>query len=160
MKHPLSALASLVLLAGSAHSQTLTYNVCLDGGQEAPPVVTTGSGSATVTLDTSSGVITVAGSYQNLLGTQTSGHLHKGAIGVGGMIQVVLAGTGGTTGTFSGTATLSAGQVSDVTSGLFYVNIHTSLFGFGEVRGQIAQAFYRDPQVIRLLSGQGGEPHS
>jgi len=139
LRHLLAPATLVLLAAGSAHAQTLTYNVCLDGAQETPPIVTAATGTGTVTLDTSTGMASLSGSYQNLGTNQTLAHVHIGAIGVPGGIVFNLNGTGGTTGTFSGGGVLSPAQSADLQAGLYYINIHTVGISSGELRGQIVQ---------------------
>jgi hypothetical protein len=52
-------------------------------------------------------------------------------------ILVPLQQTGGTAGTVSGTGTLTPAQVTDMQNGMMYVNVHTSTYPNGEIRGQI-----------------------
>jgi len=129
--------AAPIALAAAAQAQTLSSSVGLDGAQETPPVVTAGSGSATVTLDVSTGSVSVSGSYASLGSNQTLAHIHSGAFGVAGGIVVTLSGTGGMSGSFSGGGVLSAGQQTTYRNGSMYLNIHTMLNGGGELRGQI-----------------------
>jgi hypothetical protein len=50
---------------------------------------------------------------------------------------ITLSNTGGTSGTFMGSGTLSALQMSWVLDGLSYINIHSSFRSGGEIRGQL-----------------------
>lgn len=138
---PLRLLGVLALtaLAPAVSAQTHTFNVCLSGDQEVPPVATAGSGTATVSLDATTGAISVTGSYQNLGSNQTLAHVHLGALGVNGGVVLSLSGTGGTTGTFSGSGTLSPSQTSSVTAGNTYLNVHSAALPGGELRGQVIQ---------------------
>jgi hypothetical protein len=54
-------------------------------------------------------------------------------------ILVTLTETGGTSGSITGSGTLSAANVTNMLNGLTYVNLHTSINGGGELRGQITQ---------------------
>jgi hypothetical protein len=106
----------------------------LDGAQEVPPVATTGRGSASLVL-TSSGLqydITAHG----LTSAISNAHFHEGAFGVGGgVIQSILASFTGTTAT--GIWALTPAQIEKLLAGLYYINIHTTTFGNGEIRGQV-----------------------
>lgn len=134
---PLATAAISLLLAGMALAQIHVINVSLDGLQEVPPVVTPGSGTATVTLDDVTGAVTVNGSYTNLVGNQTFAHIHGPApAGVIGPQMVTLAGTGGMNGAFTGNGILTAVQITQMLNNLTYLNVHSDAFG-GEVRGQI-----------------------
>jgi hypothetical protein len=135
MKHSVKVLAALVL--GTAASAQ-TFDITLDGAQEVPPVATPGTGTATVTIDVATGAVQVDGTYQNLSSGATAAHIH-GPAPVGGSagILIGLAVTGGTSGTFFGGGTLSPAEVTDFLGGLHYLNVHTTLFSAGEIRGQI-----------------------
>jgi len=49
-----------------------------------------------------------------------------------------------------GNAVLAAGQVNDLLAGLWYLNLHTTTFGGGEIRGQVVP----EPATL-LLIGAG-----
>ncbi len=116
-----------------------TFNVLLNSGMEVPPSGTNGQGSATVTLDTVTGAVSVSGTYTNMSSNVILAHIHGPApVGQNAGIIVTLAHTGGTSGSFSGAGVLTAGQVTAELNGLHYLNVHTSNFGGGEIRGQIA----------------------
>lgn len=126
------------LLSGSLAAQSLTYVVELTGTQEVPPVTTSATGSATVTLDRMTGAVSVSGSYQNLAAAATAAHIHGASRrGLNSGVIVGLMVTGGTTGTFSGSGTLTAAQIQDMLDGVTYLNVHTGSFPGGEIRGQI-----------------------
>jgi hypothetical protein len=101
-------------------------------------LVTTGSGFATVTLDQSTGIVNVDGSYENMSSGVIGAHIH-GLVprGQNAGVIVGLTPTGGTTGLFSGTGMLSAAQIQDMLDGLTYINVHTVNNGGGEIRGQL-----------------------
>ena len=120
---------------------TTVYDIPLSDTQEVPPTGTGGSGSAVVILDPATGDVTVVGSYASLGSNQTLAHIHGSApAGMNAGIIVTLTGTGGTSGTFSGSGTLTAGQATAMQGGLHYINVHTMSFGAGEIRGQICES--------------------
>jgi hypothetical protein len=137
MSNTFSSLCA-VLLAGTLAAQTLTYRVRLSGAEEVPLVVTTGTGNATVTLDTTTNAVTVTGTYATMMGTVTAAHIHATARrGANAGVAFNLSVSGGTSGTISGTGTLTATQAQAVRDGLTYVNVHSGAFPGGEIRGQI-----------------------
>jgi hypothetical protein len=135
------------------------FNVILDAAQ-AGGAGRTGSGRGTVTL-TGANTLVVNISYSGMSGTWANSHFH--APGARGVSAGVAYGTGtidsgnpgGTAGTVAGTITLLdnaygskliPAQIQDLRGGLWYLNIHSSTFGNGEIRGQVDQAgarFYR-----------------
>jgi len=153
------ATAAWLTTTSGAHAQSVTSSVGLDGAQESPPVATTATASATVTLDPTTLEISVSGTYSGLSSTQTLAHIHEGAFGVPGGILVTLSGTGGTSGTFSGTGVLTPAQRTTMLAGGLYLNVHSTNHPSGEIRGQIVNLagsaqLPTDPQ----LSDNGGNP--
>jgi hypothetical protein len=131
------ALAASVALTLTASAQTFSSTVGLDGAQEVPPVATTGTGSATVTVDAVTRAVTVSGTYSGLVSNQTIAHIHVGPFGVAGGIALDLVGTGGTAGTITGSGTFSVSEFNAFKAGNTYINVHSVMFGAGEIRGQI-----------------------
>jgi len=141
--------SAVVALAAAASAQTFTFD--LEPSQEVPPVPSAGSGTCIVTLDIGTGAVSVSGSYSGLSGGATAAHIHGPApIGTSGGIVIGLSVTGGTSGSVSGGGTLSPAQVGDMLAGLHYVNVHSSAFGGGEVRGQVIQP--------AIATAYGGNP--
>ena len=76
--------------------------------------------------------------YSGLAAPATAAHIHGPADPtVSAGVIVPLATPSGTSGTISGTATLTPTEVAYLLSGLTYVNIHTTTNGGGEIRGQL-----------------------
>jgi hypothetical protein len=135
------------------------FDVILDAAQSGGGL-RTGSGSGTVTL-TAANTLIVDISYSGMSGTWANSHFH--APGARGVDAGVAYGTGtidsgnpgGTAGTVAGTITmvnnaygskLIPAQIQDLRNSLWYLNIHSSTFGGGEIRGQVEPArtrFYR-----------------
>ncbi len=153
----------LLLLAGSSASlcavrsnaQTVTFNVPLDGCQEVPAVSPAGTGTATVTLDVSTRFVSVSGSYSGMTSNQNMAHLHGPAPRgmTTGNLLITLVGTGGTSGTFSGSATLSVANVNNLLGNLTYLNVHTVMNSGGEIRGQVEK-----PSSSALCNGSATNP--
>ncbi len=135
---PLISLLSALALGAAASAQTFT--ITLDGSQEVPPVPTTATGTGTVTLNVTTGACTISGTYTGLTSACNNAHLHgPGAPGVIAGIILGATHTGGTTGTYSGSGTLTPTQVGHVLNGLTYLNVHSVMFGAGEIRGQVVE---------------------
>jgi hypothetical protein len=107
-----------------------------------------------VTLDQSSGNVSVGCTYEGLTGPAVAAHIHAAAPpGMNAGVVVPLMAIGGTSGTVTGGGTLTPALVQAVLDGLAYVNVHTQMFPGGEIRGQIVggEAFFADDcaEVLR-----------
>jgi hypothetical protein len=116
-----------------------TFKVVLTGGQEVPPVNSTGKGVANLTYDPATRVITWTISYEGLSGPVTMGHFHgPAAQGESASPQIWVTVKGATVeNPIKGQATLTPEQVHDLTAGKWYLNLHTAAHPAGEVRGQV-----------------------
>ncbi len=116
----------------------------LSGDNEVPPVVTPATGSGTVTLDGTT--MTVSGTFTGLTGTYAASHVHGGAAGMNGPVVQGLSPTvnsdnrGGAWGADTNTFEIRPSFADSVRAGLAYVNVHSSAFPSGEIRGQIGVA--------------------
>ena len=74
--------------------------------------------------------------FAKLTGPATAAHIHMAAKGKAGDVVVPLCGpcTSGAT----GTATVTASEITAFKKHLFYVNVHTAKNPNGEIRGQLA----------------------
>src|SRR5688572_14966950 len=156
------ALAAGLNLAG-AQSFISNLDAAQDGGG-----LRTGSGSVGLTLSGST-LTFAAGSYSGLSGTVTAAHIHgPGAPGVPAGVLYNLVPTFITTGATAGTIAAGnvnlvdnangsgftvAQQLTQLNSGLWYVNIHTSTFGGGEIRGQITLVPEPTSAALLVLGG-------
>ncbi len=120
----------------------------LDGLQEVPPNASPAFGLTDLTLTGNTFTIDT-GTYQDLLGNSNAVTLNDAAVGVNGpIIQVLtLDSPGTTTGTFSGTGTLTPSQITDMLAGNTYINIRSNVFPSGEIRGQL---FVTTPEPASL----------
>jgi len=114
----------------------------LSGEAERPnPVTTRGTGLGLFSVEGDK--LTFSIDYDGLTGPATAAHIH-GPAGVDGTASPVLnlapfnGGAFGAAGTLSGVATVSEAVKTMILSGQTYVNIHTSAYPPGEIRGQIA----------------------
>lgn len=140
-------------------SKIVTFKGTMNSAQENNAANTsTATGTFTATLDTSTNVFTYDVTYSGLGSNVTSGHIHGPAAAganAGTTINFAsLAGAtftvGATSGTARGVTTLNAANAITATvsgdslkkilfAGLAYVNIHSTNFGGGEIRGQITK---------------------
>ncbi|HXU00287.1 MAG TPA: CHRD domain-containing protein, partial [Polyangia bacterium] len=110
----------------------------LTGTQEVPANTSAATGNVQVMLNKATGAITVTGSFQNLSSTATAAHIH-GPAAVGSTAAVIMPLTvpSATSGTVTGTATMSTVQMNDMLNQMTYVNIHSTMFPDGEIRAQV-----------------------
>jgi CHRD domain-containing protein/PEP-CTERM motif-containing protein len=134
------------LLCSAALASAQSYFANLSGANENPANNSPAIGSGTFTLNANN-TLSYNVTYSGLTGTWSANHIH-GPGGVGptgvhtnaGIIFTLNNPTFGVpgSGTLSGTtAALNSQQLSWLTSEYLYVNIHSSTFGGGEIRGQI-----------------------
>jgi len=144
-----AAAAALLGGAPAAQADTAKFTANLKGADEVPPNQTTGTGSITVTLDTGTNALTWNGTFSGLTGPATAAHFHGPApAGKNAGVVVWISQKPAEAGTkpppftspFQGTATLTAGQVSDLMAGNWYVNVHTQANPGGEIRGQLVKS--------------------
>ena len=157
----LGTVAALSFASPASALGTHTLHAILTGGQEVPPVATSGIGTCTIILDDVTGSVSVTGSFSGLGSTATAAHIHGlAAPGVNAGIIVALTETGGTSGSVSGGGVLTPAEITGMLGGLTYVNVHTTINGGGEIRGQITAAVPSMPwsyaAVLAVLALAGG----
>ena len=107
-----------------------------------------GTGSAAFTIVTTNAADAVNGaqvcfdlSYRNLTGTPVAAHIHRGAAGVGGPVVVIPPTLPNlTANSASGCVTIAPALADEIlaTPANFYINVHTSDFPAGAIRGQLS----------------------
>lgn len=177
MKSPqtLSAIAAIAVLTSTASAAIIQFDISplsfgdntigLSGPNEVPTNLSTATGDeigAGISLDDVSGLLTLnfaygsAFGFVDLTGNFGTSHIHKGADNVAGGVVVGIDGahtpSGTKSGFYSGTVALTAPQQADLLSNLHYINIHSSTFGGGEIRGQIV-VVPEPGSAMLLLSG-------
>lgn len=112
------------------------YEATLSGSQEVPPTPSGGSGQAEVQLDTANNMITWKVTYGGLSAPPTAGHIH-GPAGPGQNAGVLVPFSLVVAQPIQGSAQLTPAQVAELAAGRMYVNLHTTAFPGGEIRGQL-----------------------
>ena len=125
--------------AGLAQAAPESFKVTLSGAQQVPAVQTTGSGTAAITYDPSTRVVTWSITYAGLSSPVTMAHFHgPAAVGKNGPVVIWLTKKGSEVeGAIKGEATLTPEQVKDFAAGDWYINVHTKDHPAGEIRGQV-----------------------
>ena len=119
------------------------FNVSVDPLQEVPMRPSSaGRGSCVVTLNTAETQFTITCSYSGTTSNVVGGHIHdNGPVGVNSPVRFNFNLTGGTSGTVGPlTFSVTPAEVANLRAHLWYVNIHTSMFPDGEIRGQVKPA--------------------
>lgn len=128
-----------VLWAAGVHAESRSFKVSLNGAQEVPPVETAGSGTADLTYDPATRVVTWTISYSGLSGPATMAHFHgPGAVPGKSVVLVWLTKQGtAAESPIKGEATLTPEQAQQFTAGEWYINVHTQAHPAGEIRGRV-----------------------
>jgi hypothetical protein len=116
-------------------SPITNFSATLNGANEENPTGSAATGSATGTFNSDTKELQLTITYTGL--TPTAGHIHKGAVGVSGGVVFPFASVASSPIVFS--ATLDATQEADLMAGLYYVNLHSTAFPGGEIRGQLVK---------------------
>lgn len=122
-----------LLKAGTTLSNTVNFAATLNGAQENPPTTTTFSGTSTGSFNKTTKIFTVTTTHTVL--APTAGHIHIGDVGVNG--PVVFPFTTLTSPIAFTSPALTLAQEADLMNNKHYVNIHTTAFSGGEIRGQL-----------------------
>lgn len=165
-----------------AYAGLFNYDVVLDGPSESPANASPGTGTASILYDDSAHTLFIDLVFSGLLGTTTASHIHAATLnpftGTAGVATTTpyFAGfpIGVTSGSFTTTldltlassynpafvtanggttATAEAALAAAMASGKAYLNLHTTVFPGGEIRGFITPV--PEPGTITLL-GLGG----
>jgi hypothetical protein len=158
------ALFALVSLwTSSVQAVPVTYAGTLSGAAESPPNASPGTGLASATYDPDAHTLLVEVSFSDLTGPTTAAHIHcctalplTGVVGVASTTPTFPGFPAGTSGLYTelfdltllssfnapfvaangGTeASAEAALATGLAEGRAYLNIHTSLFPAGEIRG-------------------------
>jgi hypothetical protein len=159
----------IALGLASANAQNLFYTATLSGPNESPTNASPGTGIATIVVNPTTNILSLTVIFAGLVGTTTASHIHAATpspfSGVAGVatttpffanfpigvqsgtffIQLDLTqsssfnpayvtGNGGTT------ASAAAALIAAIQAGESYLNIHTTSFPGGEIRGFLVAA--------------------
>jgi hypothetical protein len=124
-------------IVSAAPAATLYFQASMKGTSEVPPTKSAGTGTAMVTLDTTSKSLSYRVTFDKLSGPATAAHFHgPAAPGKNAGVVVPIDGKSPTSPVF-GSATLSDAQMKDLEAGKWYANVHTAANPGGEIRGQV-----------------------
>jgi CHRD domain-containing protein len=126
------------LMPAAAGAETIIYHATLSSAAEVPPNKTSGTGTATATIDTDAKMLSYTVQYAGLSGPATAAHFH-GPAGVGKNAGVLIPIIAPLASPINGMARLSDAEIADFRAGNVYVNIHTEENPNGEIRGQMSK---------------------
>jgi hypothetical protein len=179
---PALALAASVLAGAPAvYAQTTTYRATMSGPAEATPNASPGYGIATIVIDLTANTLQFNIPFTGLIGTTTAGHLHcctaSPLTGTASPATAVPSFPGFPTGVSSGNYSVllnlldpatynpafissHGGTVASAASALAaglsgnqsYLNIHTSAYPGGEIRGFLVAVPVPEPANWAMLA--------
>jgi hypothetical protein len=151
----IAGLFVLLVSAAQAQAQTITFTAQLHGGNEVPGVSTGSAGTSTVTWNTATKTGTYRVDVYNMPVGTTASHIHAGAVGVNGPVIInFTVPAGGISNDYALTGTFACSDVTvrapqginsceDFEQALLlgntYVNVHSTVNGGGEIRGQLVR---------------------
>jgi len=173
-------LASVVwACAATAHAVPVVFTTTLSGPAESPPNASPGTGSGTVAFDPTTHSLTVSETFSGLTSPTTASHIHcctaVPGIGTAGVATMVPTFSGlplgVTSGSFTQTFDTSLGStwnpafittvgsiaaaestlLAGMLAGESYLNIHTVVFGSGEIRGFLAPIPEPESYALMML---------
>jgi hypothetical protein len=170
--------AAIVVAAPLTHASLIDLHVSLSGTNEVPPIPSSGTGFADLVLDTTAETLAGHIVFSGLTGNTTAAHIHcclasPFLTGVNvGVATLIPAFPGFPLGVTSGTddflldltsalsynaafitaqgglANAEAAFIDGLTTGKTYLNIHTTTFPGGEIRGLVGVP---EPATLALL---------
>ena len=124
---------------GAVRADATSFKVPLTGAQCVPAVDTPGSGTAELTYDPATRIVTWNITYTGLSSPSTMAHFHGPAEQGQNAPPVIWLSTQGSppANPMTGTATLTPDQAKQFSAGEWYVNVHSQSHPAGEIRGQV-----------------------
>ena len=136
------ALASALVLASAASSPAATssYVANLRGTNEVPANPSPATGTAFIVYDDVAHSLTLSGTFSGLVAPLTAGHYHGPALpGVNASVihPFTTLPLGAMSGAWTDFWALTPTQEGYLLGGLLYVNLHSTVYPGGEIRGQV-----------------------
>ena len=155
-------LTSVIILApnGAAFGAVIGLSASIDCVQANAGAGTcgaggTGTGTASITLDDQSNLLSWNIAWSGLSGTLTVAHFHGPALPAQNAgVQVNFLSIAPRNPSI-GSTNITAQQAADLLAGLWYINIHSTTFPGGEIRGQVVPEPATGLLVLGGLVGLG-----
>ena len=142
------------LMATPASASLINFSATLDcaqanAGAGSCDAGGSGSGTASLVLDDTTNILSWDASWSGLSGSAFAAHLH-GPAGpdANASVQVNLSPAGDSS---IGNANISLLQSADLLAGLWYLNVHSTAFPGGEIRGQVQREAMPVPATLALF---------
>ena len=134
-----ACLAAAVGTTAISKAASQSFKVMLTGAQQVPPVNTTAAGTADLTYDPATRVLTWNVTFSGLSGPATMAHFHGPAAQGKNAPPVIWLSPKGSAVEMpiKGEATLTPEQAQQFSAGEWYINVHTQSHQAGEIRGQL-----------------------
>ena len=151
-------LSTIIALAGAslgsaASAQVFEFQFPIGADQAVPATTSSGTGAGFVTLDASAAQIKWEITFEGLTGPAVAAHFHgPAAPGATAGVRLNIGSVSGLSSPMVGSAMIDDIMAQEIIDGLWYVNIHTSMFPAGEIRGQVIDA----PGCYADCDGSGG----
>jgi hypothetical protein len=172
--------STLLGLSAAAHAATTNYTTTFSGAKEVPPNSSAGTGTGSVLINDTTNQMRVHMDFSGLTSGTTASHIHcctdvpdSGNAGVATMVPTFsMFPLGVTSGTYDMTfdllsastynpafisanggtpASAEAELLAGLAEGTAYLNIHTSQFPAGEIRGFLVAAPIPEPGHLGML---------
>ena len=124
-------------------AQDAILHTTMTGAQETPPTGSPGTGTATVYIDGDTNLLCVSYSFSGLVAPATAAHIHEAPPGVKGPVVIPFpTPPAATTGSGFFCTAVAPDLLTRLSTnpGGFYVNVHSTVYPGGEIRGQLANA--------------------
>jgi CHRD domain len=134
-----AGMGAVALTAAIAPAAPASFQVAMVGAREVPPVDPAGKGTADLTYDAATRVLTWTVSFGGLSSPATMAHFHGPAEpGKNGPVTIWVSKQGTPPESpIKGEATLTPEQAAQFVSGQWYINVHSQSHPGGEIRGQV-----------------------
>lgn len=133
-----AATAVALIVAGCStmnpDANLVAFSTTMTGENEVPAVMTAATGTVDAVLNKDTRLLRWKMSFNGLSGPATMAHFH-GPAAIGANAKVRLPFAAPVTSPYSGQATLTPEQVSELMAGQWYANVHTAAHPGGEIRG-------------------------
>lgn len=133
------AVMTCMILPATGNAATIDLTAILEASQEVPPTGSTATGSGSMTFDDVTNQLSWEIIFNGLTAPASGAHFHGPApIGNNAGVQVNIGAISGLTSPMIGSVAINRAQAIDLLDGLWYINLHTSTFPGGEIRGQVS----------------------